>query len=68
MAAQHLHFLAVSGRELHPPGTQVAQVKVSLGESVCAEPFPSGLAILHNILVVVFRYGDTDHYFVGASQ
>lgn len=49
-------------------GGEFAQVEVRPEQNLNAKPSPASFAILDDVLVVVFHYGDGDHYFVGASQ
>jgi hypothetical protein len=43
------------------PATQLPNVIMRANENLCAEPTPTGLAILNDVLVVVVLYGDGDH-------
>jgi hypothetical protein len=73
LTAQDLPLLSAGWEHLPVAQTPVAtaqlpNVVMGPNENFCTKPPPASLALLNDVLVVVFRYGDGDHYFVGASQ
>jgi hypothetical protein len=73
LPTQALPFLAAGRLHLGEPEpamppAQFADVIVGPNENFRTKPPPAGLALLDDVLVVVVRYGDGNHYLTGASQ